>query len=262
MALRNSDCGVTSPVVEELEVRRFMDNTLGTAVDVGDLNGRAVRNGDLAGADVVDFYKIKMVTAGKLTAELINLSANANLSLIRDVNNNGVIDPGPTETLVISNNNGTTPEKIERQLAAGTYFLRVREVSGNPGYTLRATADYAGESLAAARNLGAFVGTKLSRDFVGNTDLSDFYKFTLTGTQNIDIRLFNLQQNLNFELIRDSNGNGKYDVGEFIHRANNNGTTEDAFNITLPADTYFVRVFRAGASIESNYTLRVNLGAP
>lgn len=73
----------------------------------------------------------------KLT--LTDLSANADLRLIQDGNNNRIVDTG--EVLSTSSLGGSTSDMINyASLAAGTYFVQVYQFNGNTNYTLSLTA--------------------------------------------------------------------------------------------------------------------------
>jgi hypothetical protein len=68
------------------------------------------------------------------------LSGNADVQLIQDVNNNGIINGN--DVLQRSQNVGTTPDAISRTLNAGTYFALVYPISGvNTNYNLSLTAN-------------------------------------------------------------------------------------------------------------------------
>jgi pimeloyl-ACP methyl ester carboxylesterase len=73
--------------------------------------------------DVDDYYRFSLNTTNNFKLSLDGLSANADVQLIRDANNNNVVDSG--ELLVTIANTGTTAESITRSLSAGTYFIRV-----------------------------------------------------------------------------------------------------------------------------------------
>jgi hypothetical protein len=108
-------------------------------------NARDITNGlltntliDFVGdADGNDYYKFNLLAATNLSINLNNLTGNANLQLIRDVNNNGVVDAG--EIVSTSNNSGTTSEVInQRNLGAGNYYIRVYpgQTGANTNYNL------------------------------------------------------------------------------------------------------------------------------
>ncbi len=62
------------------------------------------------------------------------MSADADLTLIQDLNENGEIDDD--ELLEASFEEGNTPEELDTILEAGTYFIQVEQFSGETNYTL------------------------------------------------------------------------------------------------------------------------------
>src|SRR5439155_18743239 len=98
--------------------------------------------------------KLTLAVAATFKATLSGLSANADLQLIKDANGNLVVDSG--ETLASSAHTGTTAETITKSLAAGTYYVRVfTPVAAATNYSLVLKSDAAGNTLGAARNVGA-----------------------------------------------------------------------------------------------------------
>ena len=145
-------------------------NTLPTA-SVLFLFGFKEVDDHVSSTDTVDIYKFTLDLPSEFDAHLSAMPAatNANLSLIRDTDGDGVIDPG--ETLSSSSNAGNASEHIARTLAAGTYFVRVSRVSGAPSYNLRLVKDSVGNTLATALPLSPSGGEIL--DFLGPEDDSD-----------------------------------------------------------------------------------------
>src|SRR4051794_14165007 len=121
--------------VESLETRTVFNGTLATAVNLGTLFGQAVHTDSVSAAAPVDYYKVTLASTGKLLARITNLTANADLKIIKDVNNNGKVDVG--EVKVTSSHTGTTTEQaIAAPLAPGPYFVAVNRLSGSPSYKL------------------------------------------------------------------------------------------------------------------------------
>src|SRR4051812_7230188 len=89
--------------IEWLEPRRMLavvatDDTLATAniVDSGTPFGGSITLSDSAGdSDLRDFYRINLPlgVTNKFSARLYNLSADLQLALIHDFNNDHVVDP-------------------------------------------------------------------------------------------------------------------------------------------------------------------------
>ncbi len=75
---------------------------------------------------------------------------------------------------------GSNPERITRQLSAGTYYIRVYCYTGNTNYNLAVSAaplapvDLAGNTLATARAITVGSSTTSYTDWVGSTDTNDY----------------------------------------------------------------------------------------
>jgi hypothetical protein len=102
------------------------NGTLGTAGNWGDARERTDSTSGSIGfnGDQNDFIRFR-VTDNRTDVDLTlsGLSADADLQLIRDWNNNGRIDPG--EVIGSSRNSGTKVDSVRRVLDAGDYFIRV-----------------------------------------------------------------------------------------------------------------------------------------
>jgi hypothetical protein len=118
-------------------------NTLQTAADLNILTNASVAQ-TLDQVDTADYFRFKILGRSSVSLQLTGLNADANLSLIRDNNRNGEIDPG--EVLFSSNNNGRLPELISLDdLEPGIYHIGVRLGADIPppekiSYALRANA--------------------------------------------------------------------------------------------------------------------------
>lgn len=247
----------SNAVVEGLEGRRLFNGTLPTATDLGTLYGQVQKNDSVGANDVIDYYKVNMAYTGKLTARLTNLTANANLRIIKDANNNGVIDAG--EVKGTSANAGTNNEQlILAPVGPGAFFVEVKRIAGAPAYKLTVKTDYAGQTFAGSHNLGTFTGTKTRKDRVDSEDPVDFYKVVLTSTKTISATMTGTGD-AHLELSKDFDNDGVYDDGQdFIHRSNNAGTSnENLGSFTLGPGTYFIRVFRGAA--DAQYTVNIKV---
>ncbi|HEY9622699.1 MAG TPA: FG-GAP-like repeat-containing protein [Crinalium sp.] len=85
-------------------------------------------------ADTSDFYQFTTDEGGALSLTLSGLTADANVRLIQDVNNNGTVEE--SEILASSFNTGTTSKSLTHSITADTYFLQVLHGSGDTNYTL------------------------------------------------------------------------------------------------------------------------------
>lgn len=79
----------------------------------------------------------------KVDFALNGLSSNADMRLIKDSNNNRIVDRG--EVIASSTAGGISAEKISTSLSSGNYYLQVYQYSGNTNYSL--TIDHKGSSI-------------------------------------------------------------------------------------------------------------------
>ena len=70
-----------------------------------------------------DFYRFTVNQTGVFTATLSGMTADADVRLIQDANNNGIVDQG--EVLAWQWERGSTAESIRKFLSAGSYALEV-----------------------------------------------------------------------------------------------------------------------------------------
>ncbi len=107
------------------------------------------------------------------------------------------------------------------------------------------------EVVDQVKDLGAinFSNPQTVTDFVGDTDLSDFYRFNVTTASNIQVKLTNLNANADVWLVDG--------VGRTIAKGIKAGTADELFSWAVDTGTYFVKVFRPAAGNNANYTLQV-----
>ena len=110
-------------------------STPATAKDLGEL-GPALLTGDFVGdIDPVDVYRFSLASPAGVSFRLSGLSADADLALARDANNDGVIDD--EELIAVSRNSGSADETISLSaLAPGDYYLIVNQFDGDTAYDL------------------------------------------------------------------------------------------------------------------------------
>ena len=73
-----------------------------------------------------------------------------------------------------------------------------------------------GSTITTAFDLGNIADLQSLTEFVGSTDTSDIYKFSLTKISNFDLSLTDYDGDLDLQVIIDSNQNGRIDEGETI----------------------------------------------
>lgn len=233
-------------------------NTLSTASNLGTLTGRRVVNGSVSSTDLLDIYRFNTDAVSDVKLTLSGLSADADLYLIQDKNNNGLIDAG--ETLEYSVLSGVSSESINLSgLAIGNYFVAVDRYSGNTNYTLTLEADSAGKSLTTARNIGTLTGTRTINDFISEQDGTDYYRFNVTTPGSLTLRLDGMTADGDLYLIRDINNNGLVETNEIIAVSATDGTSSETIFNDLTAGTYYVRVNQYSGN--TNYKLNLSMVA-
>ena len=93
-----------------------------TALNLGNLSRNRTVGGFVGDAEPFDFYRFSVDGLSKVVLNLDNLSADADLFLYEDVNNNGDIEAD--ELIGISDNGGTEPEQLDIVLNSGNYSFR------------------------------------------------------------------------------------------------------------------------------------------
>jgi Bacterial pre-peptidase C-terminal domain len=113
-------------------------NLLPKEVEVGVLDSASYDN-LINNSDTSDTYHFSLVNDNvAFSLSLNQLSADADVRLIKDFNSNGVFDVG--EVIARSSNIGALPESINANLNAGDYFVQVYQYSGSTTYNLTMVA--------------------------------------------------------------------------------------------------------------------------
>lgn len=132
--------------------------------------------------------------------------------------------------------------------------------------------DAGGNTVTAARELGSVAGNfefKVN-DTIGGTDKNDYYRFTLTESRDISIKLSGLSADLDVMLL-DGNGNALTDStgkamvdskGSALTAPHATGTANEGIIYSnLKAGTYSIRVYQGDTNASSNYHLSLTAGA-
>ena len=212
--------------------------------------GNNVQQSDFIGqVDADDYYRFTLSSTNDLNIDVANLS-NGDLfvELGQDKNNDGILDFD--EIVTTSDEEGATNEKISRTgLAAGDYVLHLGRNSGNTNYNLDLSAtpsvipnDKAGSTLAAAFNLGSLT-TSIQKEFVGNVDPIDYYRFNLANPSGLTLNLSGLSTDIDLELSQDKDSDGLISSDEIIQVSELTENQDETIDIAaLPAGNYFVKV--------------------
>jgi uncharacterized protein (DUF2141 family) len=244
------------------------NSTLSAATDLGVLSANRIIT-DFVGTDnSIDYYRFTLNNNIDFDLTLGALTDDASVQLIKDYNKNGEVNTADGELLKDNYGYSGRNADISSSLQAGTYFMRVYTGdNNNTNYELRlgVTAKPAtnttdpGNSLSAALNISSLsANTTTFKDFVGQTDRNDYYRFTLNSNSNLGVSLAALTDDASVQLIKDKNNNGQIDNGDGDILNDNYGYSGRNADIStaVQAGTYFMRVYTEGDN-NTNYELRV-----
>jgi hypothetical protein len=109
-------------------------------------------------------------------------------------------------------------------------------------------------SLSTARSITVGPSTSTYRDWVGFSDINDYYRFTLNNTSNFNLSLNGLSADANVRLLNSS--------GSVIRSSTNGGTTAESINQQLTAGTYYIQVYRYSGNTYYNLNVSATPAAP
>lgn len=204
---------------------------------------------------------------GNFNASLTGIrpGTDIDMRLIRDNNNNGIVDS--FDTIIASSLRGSNADEAinVNGLAAGRYFLQSYLYSG-PGstYTLRmSNTRIGGNLLPVETNVGILRGFRQFSDSLyepgefGNGsrgDAADTFQFSVAGLRFVNITLSGLSADADLRLVQDRNRNGVIDIPEIIAESTNAGTSPDSVTAFLGTGTYFAQVYLYSGT-STGYTL-------
>jgi hypothetical protein len=211
----------------------------------------------LSKGDTSDFYRFNLSKTASVTVEMSSGDDDVILELIRDANNNRIIDPGEVIASSVAESKNKT---VNARLESGEYFVRVASNDDDENYQLRLISDL-DDNLTSAREVGSLQGRVSFTDLVGGSDPSDFYRFDMPITGAVNIALNRLGSNVDLRLIQDVNNNGAVDEGEILASSNNSSTNSEQIVVVLGPGTYFVEAVGLSESLFSSggggYTLEL-----
>lgn len=236
----------------------------GSTTDLGILSSSVNLTGFVGNTTPERIYRFSVNTPSTIDLQLTGLSADADALLYQDFNDNDRIDAG--EVLQISQHTGTTSEAIATALSQGNYFIAIAQYQGETDYNLSLSAsaianvppDAAGNTLLQARDLGLLQGEIRLNDFVGNADIRDVYRFSVTETTRIAIDLNGLSADTDLFLVQDINQDGLIvEPIEVLGESANPGVTSEGVSISaLAPGTYYISV--KSFEGDTNYTLNLS----
>jgi hypothetical protein len=239
-------------------------DTLFTAKNLGTRNGLTHLDDYVNGrGDVADFYKFTLATPGTIGASIFTeFGGNADMTLIRDTNHDGGVEPGEILATAKATASGDK-EFIKSSLPAGVYYLHV-ELSRDSSiarYFVSFQTDFAGSTTGTARNVGTLSGSLSFDDWASEpfggaiSDTSDLYKFNLASNKTLTAKLSGKTsgQDLDLQLYQDKNHDGKLTANELVASSAHLNSPNEQIKKLLAAGTYFLRV--VGVNGETNYHL-------
>jgi RTX calcium-binding nonapeptide repeat (4 copies) len=237
-------------------------NNLSTALNVGSVTESKILKDFVGETDSLDYYRFTLDQNGSFGWQIKDLDATARVKLIKDFDKDNGIDDGE----VLDDKFASADEVLNRPLEAGEYFIEVgrSSTSTNINYTLQldfaaipaTTSSNPGNDLGTALNLGILSDTKSLTDFVGYTDRSDYYKFTLDKNLKLNWQIGSLVDTVLVELIRDIDGDGGVDSNEILD--NEFANSDESLENDLAAGDYFFRVSPSSSSGNTNYKLTLS----
>ncbi|MEA5564018.1 C2 family cysteine protease [Anabaena sp. UHCC 0399] len=115
--------------------------------------------------------------------------------------------------------------------------------------------DNAGNTLNTAKKITLTTNIQTFSDWVGSSDIDDFYSLSLAGRSSLNVLVDDLNANVNAQIIKDANSNGLIDSGEIITGSYQGGHRSELIKHTLNAGNYFIRVY--SQSGDTNYNLKI-----
>ncbi|BAY73647.1 VCBS repeat-containing protein [Nostoc linckia NIES-25] len=203
-----------------------------------------------------DYPRMLADVNGDSRADIVGFGADS--IFVSLSNGNGTFQNSISSSPGFTKNNGgwTNNNDYPRMLAdvngdrrADIVGFGANQVFSSFGQT-SVTADYAGNSTGAARNIGT-LGTSNSSysDWVGGADTNDYYRFYLDGTRNLRLSMSGLSADADVEVLNAS--------GVGVGASRNSGTTSETIDLdNLAAGTYYARVYRYSGDTYYNLSLR------
>ena len=233
-------------------------NIIAAQENLGNLTTTPIaRSGSIGNTNTSDIYQFSLASAGNLNIGLRGLSADADVRLIRDANNNGVVDA--SDVLFTSSRGGSASEDISLAgQAAGTYFAQVYQYSGATSYSLKLSNTSRSDILAPQENLGD-LRTPITRSgSIGNSNTSDMYQFSVGVVPlRLSATLSGLSSDADLRVIRDVNNDGIAQTSEIYASSTNGGTNNESLFNNVYQGNYFLQVYQYSGA--TNYNLAANI---
>lgn len=224
-------------------------------------------NRDVAANSASAVYGFTMREAGNFNLGIIQGLEEKGISdfrLIRDANNNGVVDAGE----VVFKTEKTNPVEMINlhNLSQGRYFLQANlnsEQKGGFTFYMTNSGSNPGDLVfpLGEGNLGTLGSSPYTRrDSVSLTDAVDTFKFaTKDFGDNVNISLTNITPgaDIGVRLVQDVNNNRYVDYPDFNATASGSGDVDRVINQRVPKGQYFVQVYAQNNTV-GDYKLQIS----
>lgn len=255
---------ITDSIYIDPSLLLLSDNVMAGAQNLGTLGATATRTGSVGSTDLVDFYRFQVGSGGNFNLTLTGMSSDADVSLIRDFNANGIVDAG--EIIASSSRGGNVDESIHLEsltggiLAPETYFVRVQRFSGDTNYTLQISNNDPNNLISTETAIGSLGALAIRNGSIGGNNTSDMHRFTLDGVRDVTLAMTGLTGDADLRIINDANNNGIVDSGEVVASSGRSGNLNETINTVLGPGNYFAQVYQYSGN--TNYNLRLTAYLP
>ncbi|WP_413160650.1 hypothetical protein ACL6C3_19265 [Capilliphycus salinus ALCB114379] len=228
-----------------------------STTSVGVLSGTLVSqdNFTVTSSDPTDVFRFSLNQTRQIGLFLHDMTADADLYLYRDNNNNGLVDSSDP-LLRQSTALGTTTDSIDYSATSGNYLAQVWRYSSVPSITYDL-------DLSSNFDIGSLGSSVISRDnnSVSASDPADLFELDFQGARNLNTNLHNISSgdDVDLYLYRDSNNNGIFDSNDAaLTSATVGGNGDDLINYRTSSGgvtNYFVQARRYSGSGSATYNL-------
>jgi len=207
------------------EGRQYFPNNLGILTGADNINPVNLVKTDVVGpSDRDDYYQFSLNDLSDISIKVAGLSQKANLTLIKDNNQNNFPDDNQQLLPIVAKDEAI--EAIDLfGVSPGNYFIQVSGSEGDTNYDLNIYAETsellrkpsgAGNSPGTALNLGLLIESQVVRDVVNPGRSQNFYQFQTNRQSDVYITLEGVNTDIRLQLVRDTNGNGLLDPDEVV----------------------------------------------
>ncbi|NGZ28194.1 MAG: hypothetical protein G8345_15040, partial [Magnetococcales bacterium] len=220
------------------------NNSITTAQSLGVLNGILEASGWTGvNGDPNDYFSFVLAENTNIHIDLAGMVANADLTLLDDGGNE----------IAWSSWGGNAAESIVGELEAGTYYLRVDQITGATNYDLTLSGfssdvDNTNDTTLGAENLGNLAGSMTVYGWVDDEDVVDYFRFNLNALSNVTLLLSGLNADADLSLF---NAAGSLIVGSYL-----GGSQSESITRELSAGTYYVAVDQYSGA--TNFSLQLS----